>query len=188
MFRTRIINHLVIASNEKFFTNRMMSSIFIIIFSNYLNINTRNLRKFNRTEDKATLGRCYECFSRFRENNLRSMNITLITIFIFKNTIFKTFKCNSFTHISLICIIVNRNYFNTSRRNIEGNISTLNNKDLTIYTICNSIFNFLAFGIYYLTLILISFISFINTSQQILISAECMTLNYLSHLARIQCE
>ena len=165
MLRTRIINHLVIASNKKFFTNRMMSSIFIIILSNYLNIDARNLRKFNRTENKAALGRCHECFSRFRENNLRSMNITLITVFIFKNTIFKTFKCNSFTYISLICIIVNRNYFNTSRRNIEGNISTLNNKDLTIYTICNSIFNFLAFGIYYLALILISFISFINASK-----------------------
>ena len=188
MFRTRIINHLVIASNKKFFTYRMMSSIFIIIFSNYLNIDTRNFRKFNCTENKTALGRCYECFSRFRENNLRSMDITLITIFIFENTIFKTLKSNSFTHISLICIIINRNYFNTSRRNIEGNISTLNNKNLTIYTICNSIFNFLAFGIYYLTLIFISFISFINTSQQILISAECMTLNYLSHLTRIQRE
>ena len=188
MLRTRIINHLVIASNKKFFTNRMMSSIFIIIFSNYLDINTGNLRKFNCTENKAALGRCYECFSRFRENNLRSMNITLITIFIFENTIFKTFKCNSFTHISFICIIINRNYFNTSRRNIEGNISTLNDKNLTIYTICNSIFNFLAFGIYYFTLIIISFISFINASQQILISAECMTFNYLSHLARIQCK
>ena len=188
MFRTRIINHLVIASNKKFFTNRMMSSIFIIIFSNYLNIDTRNLRKFNCTENKTALGRCYKCFSRLRENNLRSMNITLITIFIFENTIFKTLKSNSLTHISLICIIINRNYFNTSRRNIEGNISTLNNKNLTIYTICNSIFNFLAFGIYYLTLILISFISFINASQQILISAECMTFNYFSHLARIQCK
>ena len=188
MFRTRIINHLVIASNKKFFTYRMMSSIFIVIFSNYLDINTRNLRKLNCTENKATLGRCYECFSRFRENNLRSMNITLITIFIFENTVFKTFKCNSLTHVSLICIIINRNYFNTSRRNIEGNISTLNNKNLTIYTICNSVFNFLAFGIDYLTLILISFISFINASQQILVSAKCMTLNYLSHLARIQCE
>ena len=188
MLRPRIINHLVIASNKKFFTNRMMSSIFIIILSNYLNIDTRNLRKFNCTENKSTLGRCYKCFSRLREHNLRSMNITLITIFIFENTIFKTLKSNSLTHISLICIIINRNYFNTSRRNIEGNISTLNNKNLTIYTICNSVFNFLAFGIYYLTLILISFISFINASQQILISAECMTLNYLSHLARIQCK
>ena len=165
MFRTRIINHLVIASNEKFFANRMMSSIFIIIFSNYFNINARNLRKLNCTENKTAFRRCYECFSRFREDNLWAMNITLIAIFIFKNTIFKTFKGNSFTHISLICIIINRNYFNTSGWNIERNISTLNNKDLTIYTICNSIFNFLTFGIYYLTLILISFISFINTSQ-----------------------
>ena len=188
MFRTRIINHLVIASNKKFFTNRMMSSIFIIIFSNYLNINTRNFGTFNCAENETILWRCYECFSRFSENNLWAMNITFITIFIFKNTVFKAFKSNSFTHISLICIIVNRNYFNTSRRNIEGNISTLNNKDLTIYTICNSIFNFLAFGIYYLTLIIISFISFINASQQILISAKSMTLNYFSHLARIQCE
>ena len=188
MFRTRIINHLVIASNKKFFTNRMMSSIFIIIFSNYLDINTGNLRKFNSTENKTALGRCYECFSRLREHNLRSMDITFIAVFILENTIFKTLKCNSLTHISLICIIINRNYFNTSRRNIEGNISTLNNKNLTIYTICNSIFNFLTFGIYYLTLILISFISFINASQQILVSTKSMTFNYLSHLARIQCE
>ena len=166
----------------------MMSSIFIIIFSNYLDINTRNLRKFNCTENKTALRGSHKCFSRLRENNLWTMNITLITIFILENTIFKTLKSNSFTYISLICIIINRNYFNTSRRNIEGNISTLNNKDLTIYTICNSIFNFLAFGIYYLTLILISFISFINASQQILISTKSMTFNYLSHLARIQCE
>ena len=188
MLRTRIINHLFLTSDKKLFANRMNSTIIIRIFSNNLYINTRNRRKFNCTENITTFRRSYKIFSRLREHNFRTMNITLITIFILQNTIFKTFKSNSVTNITILILILERNYFNTSRRNIERNISTLNNKNLTIYIIAVFRDNFITLSIKNLATFRNRGLSIIYTSQQILVSAERMTLYSLSHLTRIKCE
>ena len=164
----------------------MYSIIFIFIFCNYFNINARNLRKLNCAEDKSTFWTCYESFSGFGEHNLRSMNIAFITIFIFKNTIFKTFKSYSFTNITIFIMIINRNNFNTSRRNIERNLSTFNYKDLSINIISFLSFNQFTFGVTNLTLRIICGICFIYSRKEILIRTKSMTSYNLSHLTRIK--
>ena len=186
MLRTRIINHLVIASNKQLFTNRMNSAVIISVFSNYLNINTRNLRQLNSTENKSALGRGHKTFSRLRKHNLGTMDITLITIFVLKNTIFKALKGDCITNISKSIIVLKRNDFNSSRRNIERNISTLNYKNLTIYIILLLRNNNITIGINYLTALYRSSRSVVNAGKKILVSAKRMTLNDLSHLTRIE--
>ena len=187
VFGARIINHLVITSNEHLFANRMVSAIFVLIFSNNLYIQTRNGRQFHCSENITTLGASYESFSRLREHHFGAVDITLITIFILQNTIFQTFQSNSLAYITLARITIARNNFNTSRRNIERNLSTLNDQNLTIY-ILFSLFNLIAFSIQHFTLRLTCGSGFINTSQQILVSSQSMTSNNLCHLARIQRE
>jgi hypothetical protein len=59
---------------------------------------------------------------------------------------------------------MNRNYLDTSRRNIERNFSTLDNKDLTIYILLASINN-IALGITNISLGLISSFSLVYASQ-----------------------
>ena len=186
MLRTRIVNHLIIASDKQLFANRMNSAVIISVFGNYLNINTRNLRQLNSTENKSALGRSHETFSRLREYNLGTMDITLITILVFKNTIFKTLKGDCITNISKSIIVLERNDFNSSRRNIERNISAFNYKNLTIYIILLLRNNNIAIGINYLTAFYRSSRRVINTSKKILVSAKRMALNNLSHLARIE--
>ena len=184
---TRIINHLVMTSNEHFFANRMNHILIISIFSNNLYIQTRNRRQFHSTENITTLGRGYKSLSRLREHHFGTMDITLIAIFILQNTIFQTFQSNSFAHITLTIIVGNGNNFNTSRRNIERNFSTLNDQNLTINIVIYS-FNLIALSIQHFTLGLTCGSCFINTSQQILVSSQRMTSNYLCHLAGIQRE
>ena len=190
VLRTRIINHLVITSNEQLFANRMNNiGVFIIlIFSNNLYINTRNRRQLNSAEDITTLGAGHKTLSRFRKHDLGAMNITLITIFIFQHTIFQTFKGDRITHITLLLLVLDRNYFNASRRNIKGNISTLDNKNLTIDIILVFFNNYITFSIYNLTAFAPGLLGIINTSQQILIGTKSMALNNLSHLTGIQSE
>ena len=188
VLRARIINHLVIASDEQLFANRMNNiGIFIIlIFSNNLYINTRNRRQLNSAEDITTLGTGHKTLSRFRKHDLRAMDITLITIFIFQNTIFQTLKGNRIAHITLLLLVLDRNYLNTSRRNIEGNISALDNKNLTIDIILVLFNNYITFSIYNLTAFALGLFGIINTSQQILIGTKSMALNNLSHLTGVQ--
>ena len=112
------------------------------------------------------------------------MDITLITIFIFKNTILKSFKSYS---ISDIVASIHRNNFDSCWRNIERYVSTLDNKDLTVYIISCAL-NRLTFGIKNLSTACRTFFCVIYSSQQILVTAERMPLNGLSHLTRIKCE
>ena len=166
----------------------MNSTVIISIFSNYLNINTRNLRQLNGAENKSALGRGHKTFSRFREHNLGTMDITLITIFVLKDTILKTLKGDCITNISKSIIILERNDFNSSRRNIERNISTLNYKNLTIYIILFLRNDNITISINYLTTLCGSTRCIINTCKEILVSTECMSLNNLSHLTWIKCK
>ena len=187
VLRTRIINHLVITSDEQLFANRMNNiGVFIIlIFSNNLYINTRNGRQLNSAEDITTLGTSHKTLSRLGEYDLGAMDITLITIFIFQNTIFQTLKGDRITHITLLLLVLDRNYLNTSRRNIEGNISALDNKNLTIDIILVLFNNYITFSIYNLTAFALGLFGIINTSQQILIGTKSMALNNLSHLTGV---
>ena len=186
MLRTRIINHLIIASNKQLFTNRMNSAVIISVFSNYLDINTRNLRQLNSTENKSALGRGHKTFSRLREHNLGTVDITLIAILVFKDTILKTLKSDCITNISKSIIVLERNDFNSSRRNIERNISALNYKNLTIYIILLLRNNNITISINYLTALYRSSRCVINAGKKILVGAKRMALNNLSHLARIE--
>ena len=186
MLGTRIINHLIVASDKQLFTNRMDSAIIIGIFSNYLNINTGNLRQLNSAENITALGRSHKTFSRLREHNLGAVDVALIAIFIFKDTILKALKSNRITNISKSVIILKRNNFNSSRRNIERNISALNYKDLTVYIILLLRNNNITISINYLTALCGSAGRVINTCKKILVSAKCVSLNNLSHLTRIK--
>ena len=190
MLRTRIINHLVITSNEQLLTNRVNNLwVFIIlILGNYLYINTRNGRQLNGAENITTLGTGHKTLSRLGEHHFGTVNITLITIFVFQNTILQTLKGDRITHITLLLLVLNRNYLNTSRRNIEGNVGALDNKNLTIDIILVLFNNYITFGIYNLSTFTLGLLGIINTSQQILVSAKSMTLDNLSHLAGIQSE
>ena len=190
VLRARIINHLVITSDEQLFANRMNNiGVFIIlIFSNNLYINAGNRRQLNSAEDITTLGTGHKTLSRLGEYDLGAMNITLIAIFVFQNAIFQTLKGDRITHITLLLLVLNRNYLNTSRRNIEGNISALDNKNLTIDIILVLFNNYITFSIYNLTAFALGLFGIINTSQQILIGTKSMALNNFSHLAGIQSE
>ena len=187
VLRTRIINHLVITSDEQLFANRMNNiGVFIIlIFSNNLYINAGNRRQLNSAEDITTLGAGHKTLSRLGEHDLGTMDITLIAIFIFQNTIFQTLKGDRITHIALLLLVLDRNYFNTSRRNIEGNISALDNKNLTIDIILVLFNNYITFSVYNLTAFTLGLLGIINTSQQILIGTKSMALNNLSHLTGV---
>ena len=185
MFRTRIINHLVVASDEQLFAHRMNSAIVILILSDYLNIDAGNLRQLNRTEHIAALGGAYEALSGLGEHNLGTMDVALVAIFILQNTILQTLQSNSITDITIAIIVVNSNNFNTSRRNVEGNFSALNDQNLAIYIIALGLNN-IAFGITNLALVGVCAGSLIDASQQILVRAQSMTSDNLCHLARIQ--
>ena len=185
MLGTRVINHLGIASDKLLFAYGVNSAIFILIFSDYLNINTGNLRKFDSTENTTALGRAYESFSRLREYHSRTMDIALVAIFVFKDTIFKTLKGYSVTHITILFIVLKRNDFNTSRRNIKRYLGALNYKDLTV-NIGMVCLNRLSLSIKHFTLMLARRISFVYTSKQILVRAQRMALNSLCHLAGIE--
>ena len=186
VFRSRIINHSILTSNEHFLTDRMncLCFIIILIFSNYLYINTRNRRKLNRTEDETTLGTCYESLSRLGEYHFRSMYISLITILILENTILQSFERNRLAHISLLIIIINGDNFDTSRRNIEGNFSSLNYENLTIYICRISLLNYLTFGVSDFTCALRRSLCFIYSRKKILVRTKRMTSNNLCHLSR----
>ena len=82
VFRTRIINHLVITSDKQLFANRMDNLIVIFVFGNYLSVDTRNLRQLNCSEDVRVRSGSHKGFSRLGENYLGAMDITLVTIFI----------------------------------------------------------------------------------------------------------
>ena len=185
VLRTRIINHLVITSDKQLFAHRMDSAIFVLILSDYLNIDAGNLRQLNRTEHIAALGGAHKALSGLGEHNLGTMDVALVAIFVLQNTILQTLQGNSIADIAIAIIVVNGNNLNTSRRNVEGNFSALNNQNLAIYIIALG-FNDIAFGITNLALVRVCASSLINTSQQILVRAQSMATDNLCHLAGIQ--
>ena len=188
VFGARIIDHLIVASNKQFFTDGVNLTIFalILIFGDNLNINTGNLGQLNGTEDKTTLGGSYESFSGLREHHFRTMDITLIAIFILQNTVLQALQSDGLAHITLAVVIILGNDLNTSRRNIEGNLSALDNKDLTIYILLLGILNDITLSISHFTGALGSLFSFIDSCQKILVRTQRMTLDNLCHLTGIQ--
>ena len=187
VFRTRVINHLVVTSNKQLFSNRMMNifSIFLfIIFSNYFYINTTNRREFKGTENQSALRSSYESLCRFREYHCRTMNISLFSIFIFQDCIFKSFKSNCISYIFMR--IFNRNNFNSSRRNIERNFSTFNYNHLAYEVLFGLDSNFLASCINDCCCrhTFLCGVGIVYSSQQILVRTKSMSSNNSSHLTR----
>ena len=158
----------------------------ILILGNYLYINTGNGRQLNSAENITTLGTGHKTLSRLREHHFGTVDITLITIFVFQNTIFQTLKGDRITHITLLLLVLDGDNLNTSRRNIEGNVSALDNKNLTIDIILVLFNNYITFGIYNLSTFALGLFGIINTSQQILVGTKSVALDNLSHLAGIQ--
>ena len=196
MFRTRVINHLVITSNKQFFSDRMMnyfSVFFFIICGNYFYINTTDRGKFKSTENKSAFRGSYECFCRLRKYYCRAVNISLFTIFIFKNSVFKTLKSNSISYIftssfSIFC--TNRKNFNTSWRNVERYFCTLNYNHLSneiLFGLCGDFFTFCVYngsGSHSL----FSGDRIINSCQKVLVRTKSMSSDYPCHLTRIKRE
>ena len=79
------------------------------------------------------------------------MNISLFTILIFKNSIFKAFKSNSISYIfasSFSILSTNRKYFNTCWRNVKRYFCTFNYNHLSNKILFRFCGNFLTFCIY----------------------------------------
>ena len=188
MLGAGVIDHLIIASNEQFLTNRVNSAIFVLIFCDNLDINARNLGQLNSTEDETTLGGSYESFSGLGEHHFGAMDVTLVAVLVLQNTVLQALQSNGLAHIALAVVIVLGDNFNTGRRNIEGNLSTLNNQDLAIYISIFGVLNHITFGISHFTSALGSLIGLVYTSQKILVGTQSVTLDNLSHLAGIQGE
>ena len=189
VFRARIVNHLLLTSDEQLFTSRMLSAVFILVSCDNLNVNTADRRELQCAEDRAALRTLYESLSRLREHHVRTVDISLLTIFVLEDCILQTLQSNSLAHV-VITLAADRNYFDTSRRYIEGNFSTLDNEQLTHEILFRLLGNFLTFGINDSCTchILHSCLCVINTSKQILVRTQSMTTNNLSHLTRIQSE
>ena len=190
VFRTRIVNHLLLASDEQLFTSRMLSTVFILICSDNLNVDTADRRKLQCAEDRAALRTLYESLSRLREHHGRTMDISLLTIFVLEDCILQTLQSNGLAHKAHSVIVIDSNYLDTSRRYIERNFSTLDNEQLTHEVLFALLGNFLTFGINDSCTcnILHSSLCVVYTSKQVLVRTKSVTTNNLSHLARIQSE
>ena len=187
VLRTRIVNHLIIASDEQFLTDRMLT-LLVLIAGNNLGVDTRDLGQLNSTEDVRTIRTLNESLSRLGEHNLGTMDITLVAIFILQDAILQTLQSDGLAHIALLILIFNRNDFDTSRRDIEGNFRTLDNQNLAIDVVLILGFNLVTVGIQHFAFAGIGTLGLIHTSEQILVGTQCVTADNLSHLAGIQSE
>ena len=188
MLGARIINHSILTSNEHFLTNGMHSTIVVLILCDNLDIDTGDRRQLDSTEDITALRAGYESFSRLREHNFGAVDITFVTIFVLQDAVLQTLQSNSLAHITLAVIVIHRNNFNTSRRNVERNLSTLDNQNLTIYISSIGLGNHVTLGVTHFTLALGSSFCFVNSCQKILVGTQCVTTNNLVHLTGEQRE
>ena len=160
----------------------------VLVFGNYLDVNTGNLGQLDRTEDKATLGAGYEGFSGLGEHHFGTMDVTLVAVFILQDTVLQALQGDGLAHITLAVIVVDCDDFDAGGRNVERNLSTLDDQNLAVDIGILGILDYITFSISHFTDALGSLFCFVNTSQKILVGAQSVTLDDLSHLAGIQSE
>ena len=184
VLRSRIVDLLILTCKEELLADRMFYTI-LLIFCDNLKIDTANIRKFKCAEDYCLLRCLNKSLSRLREYHCRTVNISLISRLILKNTVLKALKGDRVAHI-LIGAIFNCKYFNACRRNIERYLSTFDYKKLT----CEIGF---LLHVYCLTLCIKHCcalkrvhcrICVIDSCKKILVSTKLMSANYLGHLTR----
>ena len=176
---TRIVNHLVFASDKQFIAGLVLAGL-VLIVSNDLDIDAGNVGQFDGVTTDMAVAILHKALSGRGEHNLGAVNISLVAIFILQNAVLQAFQGNSITNVALIGIVVNGLDFNAGRRNVERCLGALDNQDLTIDISLSAILFTLGRSV--------QSIGIIHLGNQILVTTKAVALDNLCHLARIKCK